>query len=246
MWWIVLRRWRDEGHLTMKLYIDESGTVTHSKGIKNRFFIICFVQTTTPEKLIREFRKAKKTFIKTHPECNLDIKNEIKGSSMPFGMKKMIFERILKNTDVSFHYKIIDNWNLEKHLLNKPSIAFNYFIGITVEKIKVHINDIENDLFLLIDERNQSVESLNSLQDYLTIKYHIEKNYYDNITVKYKDSKSKDLIQLADIFANTLYRLSLACAKNIDDKKNKVLIDMCAGGFCDYFPYKFKENNFFI
>lgn len=230
----------------MKLYIDESGSITSSKHNKNRFFVICFVHTDNPSKLIREFRKAKVKFAEAHPEANIDVKEEIKGSQMLYGMKKAIFDRITKNTDVSFHFKIIDNWNLSDNLVAKPSIAFNYFVGLSIERIRYKLNDMDTNLFLLIDERNQSVESLNGLQEYLTIKYSFETNHYQNVSVKYKDSRTKDLIQLADIFANTLYRLCIAHTHKQVDNKNTALLNICNRGFYDYFPQKHKENDFFI
>ncbi|MGX7106139.1 DUF3800 domain-containing protein [Globicatella sanguinis] len=206
----------------MKLYIDESGSITTSNAKRNRYFIMSFVHTNEPYKVIREFRRAKIEFLKIHSDIQLDIKKEIKGSEMTFGMKKHIFEHLKSKTDVSFHFMVIDNQNLKTNLREKPSISFNYFISLAVKKIRNNVRDNDRDLFLLIDERNQSVGSLNSLSEYLQIELSIKTNHYDKIKVNYKDSKTKDLIQIADIFSNTIYRV---CQSELFSREDKKIIN---------------------
>lgn len=75
----------------MKLYVDESGSITASKERKNRYFVIAYAQTANPSNVIRQFRKAKVNYLKTQTNPPFNIKDEIKGSEMPYGMKKAIF-----------------------------------------------------------------------------------------------------------------------------------------------------------
>lgn len=228
----------------MNLYIDESGTINKNKIKKSKFFIIGGLDTDDPYHVIRQFKRAKKDFIIKNPNCGLNIKDEIKGSEMPFGMKKMIFERIKKNTDAKFHFIMIDNHNVYPNLLEQPSLTFNYMISVGINSLnrKRLINNYEQ-LFMLIDERNQAVNSLNSLEEYLRIEFTIKTDMFDKVKVRYKDSKNKDLIQLADIFCNTVYRIAKnhALGGPNQDTKNRQLLECCNIGISDYFPFKMND-----
>lgn len=125
---------------------------------------------------------------------------------------------------------------MHSNLVSSPSISFNYFIGLSLKSI-CYSQVIENEsLFMLIDERNQSVQSLNSLEEYLKIEFTLNNTLLSNVTVKYKDSKTKDLIQIADIFANTLYRVCVSHSTGGYDKKNRRLLSSCDIGCHNYFP----------
>ncbi|MCZ4406795.1 DUF3800 domain-containing protein [Enterococcus lactis] len=74
-----------------------------------------------------------------------------------------------------------------------------------------------------IDDRNTAIGSLNSLQEYLEIKFKIETQKFTKIKSSYKDSKSKDLIQVVDLFANTVFRIAKNHAVGMDnDKKTEI------------------------
>lgn len=219
----------------LKLFIDESGSITTFRNPKHRYFVIGLLETADPYNVIRQFRKAKKQYVSQYPNCNLDISKEIKGSQMPYGMKKMIFERIAEKTDVKFHFKIIDNFNLYPNLASRPSLSFNYFIFLTVSNIKaLNRQSLSDDnLSLKIDDRNTALESVNSLEEYLKIKFVIENQIFNDIKVKYHESDKKDLIQLIDLYCNTIFRL----ANNpLNDKKNRTLLEICNTGCSHYFP----------
>lgn len=229
----------------MNLYIDESGSITSDKNFVNRYFVIGVVETNDPYNVIRQFREAKKNYIKLYPNCGFDLKNEIKGSQMPYGMKKMVFERIVSKSDAVFHHYVVDNHHLYNNLIQQPSLSFNFFIGKIVEKIRVKNNAPRCEpLFMLIDQRNQSVGSLNSLNEYLKIQFTIEESKFSEVETKYKDSKTKDLIQLVDVYVNTVYRICKCHAVGDYDKKNRKLIDICNQGVIDYFPYKYNDTDF--
>lgn len=217
----------------MKLYIDESGSITEDNSNKNKFFVISCLEIKNDYRAIRQFRNSKKKIIDKYK--NLDLRQEIKGSQMPYEMKEKIFNDFRSKTDAKFHFIIADNHKLKSSLRRQSSLTFNYLISLLIRSI-IKENKIshENTLYLLIDERNQSVESTNSLEEYLKIEFTIKNNIFDNVIVKYKDSKTKDLVQAADVFANTLYRASV----NLDDVKNRKLIKLCNVGVCEFFPIK--------
>lgn len=223
----------------MNLFVDESGSITRSTYYKHRYFVIAFLETNDPYKVIREFRNAKKDFIKKN-NSNFDIKDEIKGSKMSYGMKKEIFQRLSSKTDATFHFKVIDNFNLIPDLINRPALSFNYFVYLTVNEISKITEAVNQEsLTMRIDDRNTAVESLNSLQEYLTIKFSIEDNKFIDIDTKYKDSKTKDLIQVVDIYANTVLRICRNHAKGGGlDKRNRSLIEICNKGCSHYFPWR--------
>lgn len=222
----------------MNLFVDESGIITKSTTKNKRYFILAFLETDNPYNVIRQFRKAKKEYIKKNP-CGFDIKDEIKGSEMPYGMKKEIFERLSKKTDATFHFKIVDNYNITNNLLSNTSLAFNYFIFVSVNNIKkITSSQSPEELFMQIDDRNTAIGSLNSLQEYLEIKFKIETQKFTKIKSSYKDSKSKDLIQVVDLFANTVFRIAKNHAVGMDnDKKNRNLLGACNLGCTHYFPW---------
>ncbi|MGM0240226.1 DUF3800 domain-containing protein [Enterococcus sp. AZ103] len=223
----------------MRLFIDESGIITKSKNKKRRFFIIAFLETDDPYNVIRQFRRAKKEYIGMNKCCTFNIKDEIKGSEMPYGMKKMIFKRLSDKTDAKFHFKIIDNFHISNNLVSNTSLAFNYFLYLSIQEIKkISSTKKTKELFLQIDDRNTAIGSLNSLQEYLSIKFLFETEEFDEIKTSYKDSKSKDLIQVIDLFSNTIFRIAKNHAIGLNnDKKNTELLSCCNVGCAHYFPW---------
>ncbi|EAE8567859.1 DUF3800 domain-containing protein [Listeria monocytogenes] len=189
----------------MNLYVDESGSITSSMIHRNRFFVLVAIETDFPEKVKRVFRTTKKNFINAHPDYGFDLKNEIKGSEMPAEMKKWFFQDLGKKTDIKIHYMIFDNFKAELRLRKKPSITFNYLIYL---KLCSLINwEPVDSLNINLDNRNCSVYNLNSLCDYLEIQFVAKHGLVNNVTVKYHESSDNELIQIADIFANTLFRM---------------------------------------
>lgn len=185
-------------------YGDESGSITTSKGFKNRYFIIGFISLidkNEKDKVKRVFRKSKKDFIKYNPHLNLDITKEIKGSEMPLEMKKYVFEKLISKTNIKFHYAIIDNHKLYGKLQSKPHITFNYLIDTYFKDN--HRTGIK-DLHLNLDDRNKAVEKLRDLENYLQTSLFVTTDI-ENVKVEYFESHKVDLIQLSDVFCNFLY-----------------------------------------
>lgn len=228
--------------LDMRLFIDESGSITTNRNPLNRYFVIGFLETNSPTNVIRHFRSSKKAYIDRTPQSNLNIKEEIKGSKMPFGMKKMIFERLRDKTDVIFHFILVDNYKLHEYLVFEPSLSFNYFIYITIEKMLTLKQRLPRSLSLNIDDRNTALESLNSLEDYLKIKFKIENQVIHDIGVTYHESDKKELIQVIDLFCNTVFRLSKSPESDV---KNRTLLSICRIGCKSYFPSNYDHQDSF-
>ncbi|KAA9291515.1 DUF3800 domain-containing protein [Aerococcus urinae] len=220
----------------MQLFVDESGMITTDRKKNSRYFVMAFAETADQKQVRSVFRQAKKEYLDQHPESNLDIHQEIKGSMMPNGMKAAVFDALTKETDLTFHYLVIDNFQLYDNLLRIPALTFNYFIGLAVGAIVHSHQDRQEKLYLMIDNRNQAIQSLNSLEEYLQIKFTIEKRRLADVQVEYQDSKERDMIQVADIFANTVFRIARNEANGEVDQVSLELLDHCRIGGRRFFP----------
>lgn len=229
----------------MSFYIDESGSITHSKQEHKRYFIIALVETNNPSKVKRVFRRAKTNFLKRHHGSRYDDlprnNREIKGSRMPIKMKHYIFTQLSNKTDIKMRYIIIDNFHLNKNMLNDVELCFN-FVLCEFYKQMYSSNNNNRKLSLHIDERNCAVESLNTLGNYLKMELEFN-DYIDEFKeCKYVDSEMSDLVQVADMVANTVHR---ACQdKKCSSANQEIVKQFCVHGNM-YFPYRYNKLNFF-
>lgn len=227
------------------IIVDESGSITRNEKPWNRYFIISVIETQEPKNVIRYFRKAKENYIKHHPgKCkNMDITKEIKGSSMSCKMKSYIFSELRNHTDINFNYIIIDNWNLKPQLYEDPERCFNFIIQKYFSRLRGRKSDVVD---ILIDERNCTVKSVNSLSMYLRIALCLEKDIFKDISsCLYGNSKASDLIQVADLFANCLERACRSQALGQTNSGNIRSINITQTNHNMYFPYQFNEISFF-
>ena len=219
----------------MRFNFDESGSITTSNKLNNRFFIVAGCQTNDPNKVKRVFRKAKVNYLKHHPELELDIKKEIKGSQMPLYFKDYIFTELMKKTDIRFNFIVFDNHNAEEHLRKKPNITFNYIMFLQVHKL---IENYEH-IYLDLDDRNKAVENLKALEEYLQTKLCAELNKIPDINVQFFDSSQHTLIQIADVFSNHLFRIFKSVAYNQERLGDIELLRKIHDHnvqYCQYFP----------
>lgn len=232
----------------MKLYIDESGSITKIRNSHNRFFVLSLVETEDPKKVARIFRRAKQSYIAQNPDCGFSVKEEIKGSAMSNEMKTHIFNALRNSTDIKVHYIIFDNWNAVERLKLKPSIAFNYLMFLKMCSIfRGREKGIE--LELKLDNRNCSVYGLNSLQEYLEIEFCLKNDKCSYIEVKYHESDQKELIQIADIFSNTLFKVCKYHNANHPKlmthyQKNLEIMNLLPCGHGEFFPRRCCEFEF--
>ncbi|MDT2782747.1 DUF3800 domain-containing protein [Vagococcus fluvialis] len=232
----------------MKLYVDESGSITTVNNERNRYFVITYIETDEPSKVASVFRRVKKNYIKHNPQHNFDVKKEIKGSEMPNDFKTIIFQELSEKCNIKAHYIIFDNWNAVDRLRNKPSVAFNY---LTFLKTRSAMRGLRSgfDLHLKLDNRNCAVYGLHSLQEYLEIEFCLKTSKCSNVYVKYHDSDKKELIQIADIFSNTLYKTCKYHGKEHPKlikhyENNKAICNILPKGHQEFFPAKLCEFDF--
>ncbi|HEM2744413.1 TPA: DUF3800 domain-containing protein [Streptococcus suis] len=215
--------------------LDESGSITTSNAPNNRFFIIAGVTATNKDKVKRVFRKAKVNYLKHNPDVLLDIKSEIKGSQMSIEFKDYVFSQLIAKTDIQFNYLVFDNYNALPRLREKPNITFNYLMFLKADKLLNNQTPLKLDL----DDRNKSVESLKALEEYLQTKLCVESDRVSDVKVDFFDSANHTMIQIADIFANHLYRIFKQVAKNQDYTENMELLAKLKQTnlqHCQYFP----------
>src|SRR5699024_3570034 len=186
-------------------YGDESGSITAVRKYNRRFFVIGFISPKDTEeikRISRTFRKAKVDYLKHNPGVNLNPKIEIKGSEMDFKMKEYILEELIKKCDFTFHYALIDNYHLVPKLQKEPHITFNYLINTYF--CDNHSTGI-TDLRLKLDDRNKAIINLRDLENYLQTNLFINTEVL-TVSVKYHLSHNVELIQIADVFCNLIYR----------------------------------------
>lgn len=227
------------------IFIDESGSITRSKLKKKRYFIISLIETNDPYGVRRIFRRAKKDYILKHQSVSkLDYTQEIKGSEMPLKMKKAIYEALIEYTDIKLHYIVVDNWHLIDKFHDDVELCFNYVLYVYLRKLlKKHRHD---ELSLRLDERNCSVGSTNSLNNYLKLNIYILENLvekYDNC--RYCVSEENDLIQVSDLLANTVFRACKAASNGLLNDGNQKLLTEINTDSNMYFPYRNNELSFF-
>ena len=193
------------------------------------------MESDTPLHTKRIFRKAKKNFLQNHSSKKydgLDYHREIKGSEMPSEMKKYIFKELKAKTDVKFHYIVIDNHHLKDSFFDNIELCFN-FVLCNYLKTLLKIRR-RHHLSIKLDERNCSVKSLNSLGGYLKIELMLQNNLVDNFAgCKYVDSTKSDLVQIADMVANTVYR---SCKHDSTDGANALIMSQYFNDGNMYFP----------
>lgn len=222
------------------LFIDESGSITRSKISKRRYFVIAIVESENPLQVKRIFRKSKVKFLKKHTSkkyIGLDYHKEIKGSEMPVEMKRYIFNELKNKTDVKLHYIVIDNHHLRDSLLNEVELCFNFVLCNYLKNL-LKLNK-KQSLSIKIDERNCSVKSLNSLSNYLKIELVFHEKLIEQFGgCKYVDSTKSDLVQVADMVANTVYR---SCKHDSMNGGNAKIMNQFFNSGNMYFPNK--SNN---
>lgn len=210
-------------------YIDESGSMTKKYAEAFPFFIICLIKVFEPGKLKHLY---KKLFLKKRSLffTGSDKRIELKGSKLKYDDKKYLAKYFNRPGLFEVYYIKVVNKNLDQsEIYNNKARAFNYLIAKDLEHLfnKKLIN--YGKYYLYIDNRNVKNESKNSLEDYLNIKFAVERTFLESVEAKYFDSKNVKFIQLADFFSNLFY--SDLMTQNFENEmieyvKNKIIRDI--------------------
>lgn len=225
-------------------YIDESGSMTkkHLNYYKNKYFVICFILPKNKDRLRRAFKRFISNNFDDLKKMDKDRKmfydsgnfKELKGSCLTAGMKRKFINFFCQNELFEIYYIISDNNKVREYFYNNTARAFNYLIKLCIEHFTKCNKIPVNENYLFIDERNVRTETRAVLDEYLNTELVTGIHIQASFKVEYCQSESRELIQIADVFANIYYTnlISNNCfSKEINKIKNENYI---AGEF--FFP----------
>lgn len=193
-------------------YIDESGSMT-KKNInyyKNKYFIICILLPKDKDRLKRVFKRFVSTNIKELKKIDVEEKmfydngkfKELKGSCFTSSMKRKFIDFFCQNNLFELYYVVCDNKMVKQHFYYNTSRAFNYVLKLGFEHFTNYKYINYTDNYLFIDERNTRTETRATLEEYLNTELVTGSNIQKSFSVEYCQSETRELIQIADVFAN--------------------------------------------
>lgn len=197
----------------MNIYIDESGSMTTQYTKDFPIFIITKVLVKDERKLKRILKRFIAKNINELKKIDCDKKmfkdekfKELKGSCLTKKLKLSLVKELISHENLFEIFFIkINNKDITNNLYNNTARAFNYVLGLSLQHNLKNKNLKETSYSLVIDNRNTSHQSTNSLEDYLNIKLSYECNLINKLTVTYMDSANHPLIQVADFFSNLYF-----------------------------------------
>lgn len=212
------------------IYVDESGSITnHSEN--HKYFVIGMVITSDNRRLKNQLKRARKKVLR---EINNNpnkyghlIKDgeivELKGYNLPNALRRIFVEQVHNNNcDVVYCSMTINNQQINQNLKKNPNRTFNYFIKVMLTYLwKSNILQSNEDLTLVLDNRNVRTGSKYELEGYLYTTFIIEQEIFSNIKTEYVDSRDNRFVQYADLFANSVYRL------NNNNKSSYIIYTQC-------------------
>lgn len=212
-------------------YIDESGSMT-KKDInyyKNKYFVICLIMPKNKDRLRRAFKRfISSNFddLKKMDKCRkmfYDSGNfkELKGACLTADMKRKFIDFFCQNNLFEIYYIVSDNNKVKDYFYNNTARSFNYLIKLCIE----HFTKIKkipvNENYLFIDERNVRTETRAVLDEYLNTELVTGTHIQNSFRVEYCQSESRELIQIADVFAN-IYFTNLISNNCFFEEINKI------------------------
>ena len=233
--------------------MDESGIITKSKETaKSReFFIIALIFTNDINKVKRIFKKEVAKLMKKNKKLlNLFEQNhEIKANDISEEKKTILYQKLAEKCKDCLEIGVIalDNVNIQDNFRDVKARSFNFLIKdfLVNDFIKHSRFKNEDELFdslnFVIDEQNVATKCNFDLKEYLNtvaLEHPICKK---DITVKYVDSSTSYLVQLADFVANTAFRdFSHKIPKASSNLS--LLKELICGGFIYRFPVSTTKN----
>lgn len=177
------------------LNFDESGNM----GRKGRYFTIACIETYNTKALKNVMKKSSLKVKRKFPRFANE--REIKASdSFPI-IKDYILRRIISK-DIQIRYATADLPFVHGPLLKDENLLYNYLLHFIIVPVAKRRDVDEIDIFL--DKRSIKVESINSFQNYISIKVNYELGLDVKISVDYMESHNSYCIQAADFVANTI------------------------------------------
>lgn len=215
------------------IVIDESGA-THQK--QNDYFVIAGYITKQIYSVKSIHKKVERDLKLKYPYLNKY--KELKGCYLNASQKAEFLNELFKVPTTIPISIIIDKKHLFKREQHDENIKYNYFIQILLSYLLHNFSGLLNgdEIQLILDNRNVSVGSLNSLQDYLNSALGLI--YDKKFDVKYRNSNEHREVQMADLVSNVMFgyynfRTEHSAYYLIPSMKNTIV---------SKFPYKyFKE-----
>ena len=196
-------------------YIDESGSMakSHLNYYKNRYFIICIVMPKNKDRLKKVYKRFVSSNIYELRRIDREKKmfydngkfKELKGSCFTAEMKRKFIKFFCQNDLFEIYYIICDNKKVKKHFYNNTSRAFNYLIKLSFEHFTKYQYISPKENYLFIDERNVKTDTKSTLEEYLNTELVTGSHIQDGFFVEYCQSETRELIQIADVFANICF-----------------------------------------
>ncbi|MCM1053342.1 MAG: DUF3800 domain-containing protein [Ruminococcus sp.] len=196
-------------------YIDESGSMTKKNlnYYKNQYFVICIIMPKNKDKLKRVYKRFVSSNLDKLKKMDKDKKmfyengkfKELKGNCFTSDMKRKFINFFCQNNLFEIYYIISDNKKVKDYFYNNTSRAFNYLIKLSFEHFTnfKYIDKKENYLF--IDERNVRTDTKSTLEEYLNTELVTGSHIQDGFYVEYCQSETREIIQIADVFANICF-----------------------------------------
>jgi hypothetical protein len=177
----------------MQIFIDESGDL----GRRGRFFVIAALLPNNSKRIKNVIRRCCVEFGTKAPL------EEIKGSLLKLPQRQRLINSLLSKDDFRIAYIVADKKFLQPQLTKRKSICFNY---LTQHLLKPLIKEAEEDIKLILDNRNIKVASGNTLRDYLEIEAITKWGFKHKIHLNYMDSRDSKNLQAVDVVANTVFQ----------------------------------------
>lgn len=215
------------------IVIDESGALHQSE---NNYFVIAGYITKQIYSVKSKHKKVEKIIKKEYPY--LQKYNELKGCNLKSNQKAEFLNELLDIPTTIPIAIVIDKKHIFKTNKHDENIKYNYFLQILLSYLLHNYSGLLNsdEIQLILDNRNVSVGSLNSLQDYLNSALGLI--YDKKFKVIYKNSSEHREVQMADLISNVIFgyynfRTTHSTYLKIPLLKNTII---------SKFPYKhFKE-----
>lgn len=208
----------------MNIYVDESGSICRYSHTES-YFVVSMIHVNDPQAL----EKAYKRFISSNYdklwELDCDkvdsasgkiIKRggkmfqhgkfkELKGAQFDRDMKHIFVDYFSRKHHFDVFYIVMNNHKLPQRFFDNISHTFNYAMKSALQFFIQNGDLPDEDCLLQLDERNESVENKNFLQNYLNTELSLSGQVAGDFSVAYYDSSANKFVQIADVFSNLMY-----------------------------------------
>ncbi len=185
--------------LAMLIFMDESGdTGFKLKTASSQYFVLTMVIFDNLE--VAE--KANEAINQLHKDLKFDSSKEFKFSTGTSNKFKTTFLNKLSKFDFRYRSIVI---NKEELLKREPVHPEDSLYMLVTDQLFLRAHDRINNAAVFIDRTAQSKTFIQRFNHYLKKKLNTDMNKLIG-EIKHKDSKSNNLLQLADMVCGAIYR----------------------------------------